>query len=127
YKVAKVRFVEGYGEGVDGEVAAVLIVFYGAALYFRLAAVGAVGFFAGTYELNLEVGYLNLCCAKILKVGNLWAGFEVFYHLMCQGYSIAHTDYVCVLSRAAYELISYKAPYKVAWHFQLLCCCANMP
>ncbi len=59
--------VETHGHGIDGEVAAVLIVFKRAVLYHRLARVVAVALAARPDKLHLDVTELHLCRAEIAK------------------------------------------------------------
>ena len=67
YQLAEVGAVELYGHGVDGEVAAVLVVLERAVLHDRLARVVAVALAACPDKLYLHVAVLHLCRAEVAE------------------------------------------------------------
>ena len=67
YELAKAGLVKAYRHSVDGKIAAVLVIFQGAILNHRLAAVVAIALLTGSDELHLMVLVLYLSSTEIAE------------------------------------------------------------
>ena len=112
--------VEAYGQGVDGKVAAVLVVLQGAIFYMWFAAVVAVALLTGTHKLDLHAMVFDLGGAEVAEhryVGLAPQGLlEGLGHL----YAAAHHDHVDIVRQPLKKQVSYITAYHIARHAQLI-------
>ena len=97
YKLAEARAVEAHGKGVNGEVAAVLVVLQRAVFYHGLARVVAVALLAGADELHLKVLILHLGRAEIAEDGQLGPLAEPLLQRLGYAYAAAYNHHVDVV------------------------------
>ncbi len=104
---AKALLVETHGEGVDGEVAAILVVFQGAVFHMWLARVVAVALLARAHELHLVATPFHLCRAEILEHGEVGVPREQFPESLGNLYAAAHDHDIDVVARALEEKVTH--------------------
>ena len=85
----------------------------------RVAAVGAVGFLAGAYELDVHAGGPELRGSEVFIHRNLHPGAEKGGACTGQGDSVPEADNGDVLGFAPQDLIAHKSPNGKAIHAQV--------
>ena len=127
YEFAEARLVKAYRHGVDGEVAAVLVVLECAVLNHGLARTTVVALAACAHELHLRVVELNLRRTEVAVYGEMSApasGLLVLAQRLLQRlrhlYAAAHDDDVDVVRGALEEYVAHIAAHEIAFYAHLV-------
>ena len=113
---AETFFVEADSHSVDGEIAAVLVVFERAFFYYGVAAVVSVRLAAGSYYLYLRVAMFYLCRAVGLEHCKVSSSSQMPPKCLGESYAVAYYYYVYVFRWAAEQQVSHITTYKIAFH-----------
>ena len=112
--------IETHGQGVDGEVAAVLVILEGAILDDGLARVVRVGLLTGPYELNLHVAPLELRRAEVAEDIHMSTAAELLAQGLGNLDATAHDYHVDILRWALQVEIAHVATHGIAFETQLV-------
>ena len=113
-----IRFVQADGEGVDGKIAAVLIIFQGTAFHRGFTAVETITLFAGAYEFDLDILEFDLCRSKVPEEMHLGPRVEFLCRLFGQRDPVAHTYNINILGGALQYFIPYETADQVTGYSQ---------
>ena len=119
-KSPEVVLVEADGHGVDGEIAAVLVVFEGAVFHEGLAAVTVVRLATGAHKLNLNAFVTDHRRAEGAIVFRLLVARQVGSHLLGQGDAAPDGHDVDVVRFPPEQDIAHIAANHITPHAQLL-------
>ena len=99
-KFAEMGRIQTHGQGVNGEISAVLIVFQCAIFHMRFARIVAVALLACAHKFHFHVTIFHLRCAKVFKHAEV--GFLAQRLLQRVGhlYATAHDHHIDVVGRA---------------------------
>jgi hypothetical protein len=111
--------VEADGHGVDGKVAAQLVILDCARFDIGVPRFGAVAFFPGADKFYFQVFPFDLCGAEILEKGDRWFRLQAGCHFMRQLDAVAGADDIGVLCGAADQPVTYKPTDEVAGYLQV--------
>ena len=116
---AKACLVEAYRHGIDGEVAAVLVVFKGTVLHDGFSRVVAVAFTPCTHKFQFLSVPLYLCGAEIAEQGKVsLSPAKAFGNGRCHVNARAHDHHVDVVGGTLEEEVAHVAAHEVALHAQ---------
>ena len=120
YELAVSVLVQAHGHGVDGEVAAVLVVLEGAVLHHGLARVVAVALAPRAHELHFERAPLHLGRAEVAEHGEAGLLAEPLLELRGEADAAAHDDDVDVAGWSFEEEVAHVAADHVALQAELV-------
>ena len=112
-QLAKTLRVETYGHGVDGKVTAVLVILKSAVLYDWITRLTVIGFLAGTYKLNLQIPFLDLCCSKILEQAHMGSASESTAVSLSHLKATAYNYNVNILTGAFQKEVTYISSHNI--------------
>ena len=112
-------FIETDGEGVDGEISAILIVFQCAILYDGVSALAMIRLFPCAYKLQFHLASLHLCRTEIAEYRKMGAS-KSFMDSFGQRYSRTDHNYVDILARAMQKEVAHPAANHVAFEAQFI-------
>ena len=103
--------------GVDGEIAALLVVLQGAVFHYRLARFAPVGLFPGAHEFDFIAFVVQHRGAEVFEIGHI--RMRPLAHGACELDSAAFHDYVYIAGRAAEEAVAHIASDHEGTHLPL--------
>ena len=109
HQLAERILIQREGHGVDGEVAAELVVAQGAVFHYGLAGLAAVGLLAGAYEFHFVAAVAQHRSAEITEIRNLAAGG--FSYCGCEVDAAAFDHYVDVTAGPTKEAVAHITAY----------------
>ena len=117
YKRSEVFLLERESHGVDCEVASQLVVLKGSVLYDRLPRFASVRFFPGSHKLDFIALEVQHCCAEVLEIRHVCAGF--LSDRPCEIDAASFDHYVDIVARSAKKTVAYIASYGEGPHAAL--------
>ena len=117
---AQTVVVEADGQGIDGEIAAVLVVLQRAVLNDRLARIVGIAFAACTYEFHLLTLPFQLGRAEIAKYRQVGTMTDARLDGFGNGDTAAFDHHVNILRRTVHQQIAHVAADDVALHTQFV-------
>ncbi len=118
YQFPIVFLIERDGQGIDGEVAAILVVFQRTIFYDGFAGVALVRLFARTHKLQLPALPLEHGRAKIFEKSYFCTRLKALRTLFGQGNAAAQAYKVNVFGRALEQQVSHIATHYIHRYLQ---------
>ena len=112
--------VQTYGQCINREITAVLVVFQRPVFHHRLTRVMAVTLLPGSYELHLHSLELDLCRTEIAEHTQVCASPQPAGQSLGQCYAAPHRHDIDVLRRALQKKITHITAYDIAFHTLLI-------
>lgn len=114
YKVAEVGGIELRGQGIDGKISPILVVFERTVLYDGFPAASRITLFARTDKFEFCVLKLDLCRTEITEYAQMSLFPEIASHGFGHFYAGTYDNDVNVVGRPVKQNITHIAPYHIA-------------
>ena len=120
-KLTEPILIQAKRQCIDGEVAAVLVVFKCSVFHHRIARIVRVGLLAGAYKLHFPLAGFQLSSTVSLENRKLRFFTQLFSYSLGQFYSTANYHDVDILRWPMKKNIPHKSAYNVGFQPHFIC------